>query len=178
MSQRVMFAILLATILFGIYSWYTTRYGAETFFVPASIDINQQYYETATEDIVKRQPTEVVSSERQVSPSGPASPAMAPPRSLASHISPPEEPYDPQEQSYESAQIPERLRHPERSFGPAVVSDETEHAVASGIASNAAQITSNAYQMFGPEMAQNGGSFLENGVMANDSQLESSYSSV
>jgi hypothetical protein len=176
MSQRVLFAIVLATILFGIYSWYTTH-GFESF-VPTSIDINQQQYEPATEESVKEQPVEVISSERQVSSSGPASPAQAPPRSLATHIAPPEQPYDPQEQSYESAQIPERLRHPERSFGPAVTSDETEHAISSGIASNAAQITSNAYQMFGPEMAQNGGSFLDNGVVANDADLQSSYSSI
>lgn len=176
MSQRVVFAIVLAVAIFGIYSWYTTR-GLESF-VPISIDINQQQYEPATEDIIKEQPVEVTSSERLVSSSGPASPAQAPPRSLPTHIAPPEQPYDPQEKSYESAQIPERLRHPERSFGPAVMSDETEHSVASGIASNAAQITSNAYQQFGPEMAMNGGAFLDNGVMANDVDLQSNYSSI
>lgn len=176
MSQRVVLAVFFALVLFGVYSWYTTQGGVEPF-VPASIDVNAQQYVSATEDIVKSQPVEV-DSERAVSPGGPSSPAQAPPRSLPAHIAPEERPFDPQEQSYESAQIPERLRHPERSFGPAVIADGVDHAVASGIASHATQITSQAYQMFGPEMAQNGGSFLDNGVMANDVDVQSSYSSV
>ena len=176
MSQRVVFAVFLALILFGVYSWYTTRGGVEPF-VPASIDINAQQYTPATASIVKSEPVEA-DSERAVSPGGPSSPVQAPPRSLPARIAPEERPFDPQEQSYESAQIPERLRHPERSFGPAVVADGTDHAVASGVASHATQITSQAYQMFGPEMAMNGGAFLDNGVMANDVDVQSSYSSV
>jgi hypothetical protein len=91
---------------------------------------------------------------------------------------PPENPYDPQAQSYESAEIPERLRHPERMFSPGIVGDETGNAVAAGIASEAQQVTAQSYQSFGPEFATNGGSFLDNGVMANDSTIPSSYSSV
>ena len=176
MSQRVVIAIILTLVLFASYSWYTTRNGVELF-VPFSIDINAQQYETATDAIVKSQPVEA-DSERAVASGGPSSPAQAPPRSLPAHITPEERPFDPQEQSYESAQIPERLRHPERSFGPAVIADGTEHAVASGVASNASQVTSLAYQQFGPEMAMNGGAFLENGVMANDIDVQSAYSSV
>ncbi len=173
MNQRVVFAVVFALVLFGMYSWYSTRNGVE----PFAPQINEQSYEPATETIVKAELNDAL-PERQVASSGPASPAQAPPRSLPATISPEEQPYDPQDKSYESAQIPERLRHPERSFGPAVVADETNHAVASGIASHATQITSKAYQMFGPEMAQNGGSFLDNGVMANDVDVQSSYSSV
>lgn len=177
MSQRVVIAIILTVILFGVYSWFTTRNGVDPF-VPSSIDIDKQMYEPATSTNIKAELVEVDSSERAITPSGPSSPAQAPPRSLPAHISPEEQPYDPQDQSYESAQIPERLRHPERSFGPAVVADGTEHSINSGIASEAAQITSKANQAFGPEMAQNGGSFLDNGVMANDIDVQSSYSSV
>jgi len=36
----------------------------------------------------------------------------------------------------------------------------------------------NAYQSFGPEFAQNGGAFMENGVVANDTLMNSEYSSV
>ena len=168
MSQRVVYAIVLAVILFGVYSWFTTRQGVDPF----------TSYEPATAAIVKAEQVEVDSSERAVAPGGPASPAQAPPRSLPAHIAPDEQPYDPEEKGYESAQIPERLRHPERSFGPAVVAENTDHAVQSGIASQAAQVTTQAHQMFGPEMAQNGGSFLDNGVMANDVDVQSSYSSV
>ncbi len=176
MSQRVVFAVFLALIVFGVYSWYSTRGGVEPF-VPASIDVNAQQYEPATDSLVKSQPVDV-DSERAVASSGPASPAQAPPRSLPLQIAPEEQPFDPQEKGYESAQIPERLRHPERSFGPAVIADGTDHAAASGIASHATQITTQAYQMFGPEMAMNGGAFLDNGVMANDVDVQSSYSSV
>jgi len=178
MSQRVVYAILLAVTLFGVYSWFATRNGVLDSFVSSSIDVDRQMYESANSGNVKAEPVEVNSSERAVAPGGPASPAQAPPRSLPAHINPEEQPYDPQEKGYESAQIPERLRHPERSFGPAVIGDSTEHAVQSGIASQAAQVTSQAYQQFGPEMAQNGGSFLDNGVMANDVDVQSSYSSV
>jgi hypothetical protein len=176
MSQRVLFAIGIALLLFALYSWYTTRFGVEDFVSEAN-DINQQQYEPATASIVKAQPVDG-DVDRQVAPGGPSSPAQAPPRSLPAVINPEERPFDPQEQSYESAQIPERLRHPERSFGPAVAADNTEHAVASGIANTAAQVTNQAYQMFSPEMAQNGGLFLDNGVMANDVDVQSSYSSV
>jgi hypothetical protein len=33
-----------------------------------------------------------------------------------------------------------------------------------------------SYQTFGPEFAQNGGTFLDNGVIANDSSVDMSYS--
>jgi hypothetical protein len=52
-------------------------------------------------------------------------------------------------------------------------------AVESGIASSSHQATMNAYQVFGPEFAQNGGVFMEEtGVIANDSSIERGYSSI
>jgi hypothetical protein len=52
------------------------------------------------------------------------------------------------------------------------------YAVDSGIASNSHQATMHAYQVFSPEFAQNGGLFMDNGVMANDSAVKLEYSSV
>ena len=86
-----------------------------------------------------------------------------------------EVPFDTQENTYESAQIPERLRHPERSFSPGYVNDETGTAVASGVASYSAAVTQKAEQTFGPEFVQNGGQFM-GGVTANDDSLAVSYS--
>jgi hypothetical protein len=86
-----------------------------------------------------------------------------------------EVPFDTQENTYESAQIPERLRHPERSFSPGYVNDETGTAVASGVASYSAALTQKAEQTFGPEFVQNGGQFM-GGVTANDDSLAVSYS--
>ena len=87
-----------------------------------------------------------------------------------------ETPYDTQENTFESAQIPERLRHPERSFSPGYVNDETGTAVASGVASYSAAATRKAEQTFGPEFVQNGAQFMEGGVTANDDSLSVSYS--
>jgi len=87
-----------------------------------------------------------------------------------------EVPFDSEESTYESAQIPERLRHPERSFSPGYVNDETGSAVASGVASYSAAVTRKAEQTFGPEFVQNGGQFMEGGISANDDSLAVSYS--
>lgn len=86
-----------------------------------------------------------------------------------------EAPFDPNEHTEESAQIPERLRHPERSFSPGYVNDETQNAVASGVASYSADVTARAEQTFGPEFVQNGGQFME-GIVANDDSAAVAYS--
>ena len=93
------------------------------------------------------------------------------------HASPPKDevPFDKTESTYESAQIPERLRHPERSFSPGFVNDETGAAVASGVASYSAGVTRKAEQTFGPEFVQNGGQFM-NGITANDDSIAVAYS--
>jgi hypothetical protein len=167
MNARILTAVFITIVLYGIYSWWTTQ-GTDSF------DVNSQQYAPAE----VYHPKVEAPVDRVVAPSGPASPSQAPPRNMPAVIMPEERPYDPQDQSYESAEIPERLRHPERSFSPGLVNDETGNAVAAGIASEAQQVTDNAYQTFGPEFATNGGSFLDNGVMANDSDMPSSYSSV
>jgi len=87
-----------------------------------------------------------------------------------------EKPFDAQEDTYESAQIPQRLRYPERSFSPGYVNDETGTAVASGVASYSAGVTRKAEQTFGPEFVQNGGQFMEGGITANDDSAAVSYS--
>jgi hypothetical protein len=113
---------------------------------------------------------------------GMKNPSSTPPMQpfLAPHKKPQrgneETPYDTQENTFESAQIPERLRHPERSFSPGYVNDETSTAVASGVASYSAAATRKAEQTFGPEFVQNGGQFMEGGVTANDDSLSVSYS--
>jgi hypothetical protein len=90
---------------------------------------------------------------------------------------PEEAPFDPQEETYESADIPERLRHPERMFSPGLANEDTDTAVVAGTANYASHVTNNAAQVFGPEFAQNGGLFMD-GIMANDTELNNEYSSV
>jgi hypothetical protein len=172
MNGKILIIVVIVATLFSLYSWYTTKdYDA--------FDINSQNYAAAmaAADGPKRVAVEA-DPQRVVAPAGPSAPAQAPSPSAPAVIMPAETPFDPQEQTYESADHPDRLRHPERSFGPGLVNDNTGTAVASGIASSAQQVTQNAYQTFGPEFATNGGSFLDNGVTANDSDMPLSYSSI
>ena len=165
---RIIGTVIIVFVLYAVYAWWSTR-NTDSFF-----DINQQVYAPAE---VSR-PRVEAPIERVVAPGGPNAPNQAPLQTQPSVVMPEEMPYDPQDQSYESAEIPERLRHPERMFSPGIVNDGTDGAIASGIASQATQATMQAYQAFGPEFATNGGSFLDNGVMANDTTVSLDFSSV
>jgi hypothetical protein len=104
---------------------------------------------------------------RTVAPSGPMSPnQMAEPDEV--RVMPREVASDPYATNEESASIPERLRNPERMFQPAPSNTTVDIAEASGVASASANQAANAMQAFAPEMAQNGGEFM-NGIFANDS---------
>lgn len=163
MNARILIAVAITFVLFAAYSWWSTKDG---------FDINSQMYSPAP----VLTPPEVSVEERQVSPGGPNSPNQASRETEGVVLQPEEKPFDPQDQPFESADLPERLRHPERVYSPGLMNESTEDAVASGVASSAQQVTNNAYQTFGPEMAINGASFLDNGVMANDSTVPTSFS--
>ena len=171
MSSRILTSVLLAFLLFAIYSWYTTRLGATA---EEGFDINSQQYAPVPQRQVQRVQAE---APRVMAAAGPGAPNQRPPQVAPPTIAPEEVPYDPQEQSHESADIPERLRHPERMFSPGLANEDTNAAVAAGTANYASQMTQNAAQVFGPEFAQNGGNFMD-GIMANDSDLNQDYSSV
>jgi hypothetical protein len=59
------------------------------------------------------------------------------------------------------------MRYPERSFGPAVVNNQTEVLANSGVANNSVQEVNNSFRIFSPEFAETGGYFDEQ-VSAND----------
>jgi hypothetical protein len=66
-------------------------------------------------------------------------------------------------------------------FGPGLAPDSaaTNQLIEdSGVAGKAAQQRSRSFTTFSPEFAQNGGSFLENGVTAFDSEIPSHYSTL
>ncbi len=165
-TTRIFTAVLFAVVVFGAWSWWTTR-NVDPF------DINSQSYMPAG---VAAPPIEAPLT-RVVAPGGPNAPNQAPP-SMRQTLAPPETAYDPQDQPYESAEHPERLRHPERMFGPGIENDGTSDAVAAGTASTAVVKTEQSFQEFGPEFAQNGGVFLDTGVIANDTTVDLSYSSI
>ena len=168
MSARIVAAVVLSFLLFAVYSWFTTRGTYDGF-----MDLNKQQYESA---IVEEPPVEA-SLTRIVSPGGPSAPNQRPSRQSTASVAMDERPFDPQEENYESAELPERLRHPERMFSPGLDNTTTEDAVAAGTASYAQQATDQAYQVFSPEFAQNGGTFMD-GIVANDISVNQSYSSV
>ncbi len=168
MNARILIAVVITVLVFGVFSWWTTR-------TEEGFDINSQIYAKAP---ILTAPIIEVDEERQVASGGPNSPNQAPSKEMPTFIQPDEKPFDPQDQPYESAELPERLRHPERVYSPGIINETTEDAIASGVASNAHQVTNHAYQTFGPEFASNGASFLDNGVMANDSEMPTQFSAV
>jgi len=161
MTLRIVIAVVIVFIAYSIYSWYSIQ--------SDGFDINSQQYSEVIAPLRPVAPTRVVAA------GGPNTPSTAPPPGVL--MVPPEEPYDPQAQTHESAEHPDRLRYPERLYGPGLEQDDKVTAVESGIASNSHQKTMNAYETFGPEFAQNGGAFMDT-VMANDTALNTDYSSV
>ena len=112
---------------------------------------------------------------RHIASSGPMPPnQMAEPDEV--RVMPREVASDPYATNEESASIPERLRNPERMFQPAPSNTTVDIAEASGIASASANQAANAMQAFAPEMAQNGGEFM-NGIFANDSSEGGGFAS-
>lgn len=164
MFQRVVIAVVCAVLLYGAVSWVSIR--REAF---VNYKLADQSYEYA-------EPQQAPSPypERKVSSGGPATPATRP--TGAPRVVPEEQPNDPSYEGYESSDIPERLRHPEKMFGPGVIGDDTEIAAASGVASSAVQATERAFTTFSPEYAQNGGQFMDGGITAFDGDVPNSYS--
>jgi hypothetical protein len=121
---------------------------------------------------LERQPR--IYPARNTVASGPAAPNQQAPRG-ESRITMPETAMDPYAPSEESAAIPERLRHPERMFKPAPSNTTVDIGEAAGIASSSVNQAANAMQAFAPEMAQNGGEFM-NGIFANDSSESGGFS--
>jgi hypothetical protein len=105
-----------------------------------------------------------------VAPSGPSAPSSAPPAGEVIHHPPPQA-IDPYRETQESSDIPETLRHPERSYRAPPVNDMTALAVQSGVASPA-NADHSPYQQ---ELIQGGGEFMP-GIVAHDSSMDTSYS--
>jgi len=112
--------------------------------------------------------------ERVVAPSGPTPPSQAPPsQQMVIYGDPAAK--DPYSESQESSDIPEHLRHPERSYRPPPLNDNTEMAVHAGIAGERNQVSSANTQQFQQEMIQGGGEFMP-GIFANDTFDDQSFS--
>lgn len=111
--------------------------------------------------------------ERPVAPAGPNPPAQQAPDGVR-HIIASEQPVDPYAEMQEDAYAPEKLRNPERMFRPAPENNETSMAAMGGLASTLNAVPQHV-GAFAPEMAQNGGYFMD-GIAANDLDAPTSYS--
>jgi hypothetical protein len=112
-----------------------------------------------------------IPEERPIAPAGPNPPSQQAPSNERHHMAP-EQPMDPYAEQQEDAYAGENLRHPERMFRPPPDNSNTGIAVQAGIASQGSATPAQMSQ-FAPEMAQNGGFFMD-GVMANDTFEDSS----
>lgn len=140
-----------------IFSSVLETYQSPALLAPASIQIRQA----------------PIYPPRTISPSGPHSPNQDAPNELVVYGDP--APKDPYYESQENSDIPENLRHPERSFRPPPLNNNTTIAVDSGIASKNVQVTSDNSGKFSTEFIQGGGEFMP-GIFANDTLSDKSYS--
>jgi hypothetical protein len=161
MFQRVLIALGISVSLFVIYlvfKFYSTSYFEVDNFISNAPLIEQQA------------PVEPL---RIISPAGPNPPSARAP--TGEEVAPPVvTPLDPLEDANGSQNMKDTLRHPERMFSPGVQPRDTTSSVMSGVASNETQVTSQALQTFVPEMAQNGGEFMQ-GIAANDTLGDTEY---
>ena len=110
---------------------------------------------------------------RTIVSSGPQAPSQAPENEIVVHGEP--SATDPYHESQESSDIPEHLRHPERSFRSPPLNDSTSLAIPSGIASERLQVSADNSQQFQQEFIQGGGEFMP-GIFANDTFHDTSFS--
>jgi len=162
MSFRVGLLFPVQVIL-AVGLWFMPRDG----FTNLSLDTS------APAPVIERPPR--IYPARTIVSAGPSSPSQEAPQEEV-RMTPPESAMDPYAPNEESAAHPERLRHPERMFKPAPMNTGSDIAEASGIASASANQAANAMQAFAPEMAQNGGEFMQ-GIFANDAAEAGGFAS-
>jgi hypothetical protein len=157
MNSQIPAAILLAGVIFLAYQLYLNLSNQklvieETFIAPAPI---------VTQPIPE--------PERVITPGGPNSPNQMPPPTHDINVRlPGPQDSDPLEDDYGSSQMEDNLRYPERMYGPAPKPNQTNIAVASGVASSLNSGVNRALQTFHPDFAQNGAEFIPGGIFAND----------
>jgi hypothetical protein len=159
MFPKLLLALVLSIFLFIVY-WGITTYYPEAF----GLEIHPVPYmnpPSAAENVYAPMPP---------IPSMPAKPPM-PLKNIPENTIPVVMASDPMQAPSEETQ---ELRHPERLYEPAIKSKNTQIAVDSGVANPHVNTTAEALQVFSPEMAQNGGEFME-GVFPLDSTSDSSF---
>jgi hypothetical protein len=156
MWQRISIGIALALV-----AYFVIRYFSNESFTNTDIIVSTP----ASAPIIREPPTR---GEMTVASGGPNPPNAAAPRRMPITRIPPPEANDPMSESAEDANAPETLRHPERSFSPGVVPEQSQLALDAGLA-GAVGNSPQAFQQFSPEYVQNGGVLFGN-VSANEGE--------
>ena len=164
MFDKVLLAVLLSAMLFVVYLVFTKQLTIESFEVPAPAP--PVYLDPPAD------------GPRTITPGGSNTPNQQPPPDppIVERLPGPVD-SDPYDESYGSSNMKDNLRHPERFFGPAPQPVNTQVALESGIAGIENSQPAISLQTFSPEMAQNGGQFMEGGIFANDAFENPTYSS-
>ncbi len=164
MFDKVLLAILLSAGLFVVYLVFTKQLKIESFEVPAPAP-----------PVLNYPPADI---PRTITSGGPNTPNQAAPQEPVIERLPGPVDSDPYDETYGSSNIKDNLRYPERFYGPAPQPTNTQIALESGLAGIESASPAIALQTFSPEMAQNGGQFIEGGVFANDTNEKSTYSAL
>lgn len=165
MLNKVFLAVLVASLLYFGYLIVKKQFFSEAFEVPAPAP---PVYLDPPADI-----------PRTISPGGPSAPNQAShPSEYNQPRLPGPEDSDPYDETYGSSQMKDNLRHPERFFGPAPEPTNTQIALESGVAGIENGNSSQSIQTFSPELAQNGGQFIDGGIFANDTTDNPNYSAI
>jgi len=143
---------LLLGFLLAVFAYFVFRYFSEEKFINWDSLIS-----TPGSGPMIREPLPL--GDMNVASGGPNSPNVAAPRNMPPDMTPSPEASDPYSETAEGAYAPENLRHPERSFSPGLVPDQTAIAQGAGLAGPSAS-SSQAFQQFNPDYVQNGGSFF------------------
>lgn len=165
MLNKVFLAVFVAALLYFGYLILQKQMLPEAFEVPA-----------AAPPVFLDPPADI---PRTITPGGPNAPNQAPPPlEYRQPRLPGPEDNDPYDETYGSSQIKDNLRHPERFFGPAPEPNNTQIALEAGVAGIENAKVAQSIQTFSPELAQNGGQFIEGGIFANDTIDNPNYSAI
>lgn len=172
MFNRILIALALAVVGFVVYlllkSYKPSWFGFDSFAsTPAAAPPVELH--------ARVEPSHIIS------PAGPSPPNVAPSPAAPEERQVPEEreppdvtARDPLDDPNSSNDLQDNLRHPERMFSPGVKPADVDRSVMSGVASSRSLTSSQALQTFAPEMAQNGGEFMQ-GIAANDTMSDTEF---
>lgn len=151
-SQIQMWHRLVLGFLLAIAAYFVVR-----MFTGESFTNWDSVIETPAAGPMVREPPPM--GDMNVASGGPNPPNVEASRKMPNVRMPQPNASDPMAETAEDADAPERLRHPERSFSPGIIPEQSAIAEGGGLA-GAPTASPQAFQQFSPEYIQNGGAFF------------------